>query len=275
MCASHRSAFVFLVLVLSCSLSTLVVSQSFTPEVSAFAGPTAEDPNKGPSEFNHHIIGYGLIGVGALILAGLTWPRLRMIQLGWPLFFILIGVFLAAWSDAEIWPRGNLNWAWLLHHDQEARQHKIYAILLIAIGLIEYLRARGSLGRFWRVWSFPILAIVGAGLLLVHDHTGGGGGHSLEARAYLVNPALDQDGNPSPFDPSAPPVPSHNHAMHHDSSPGTLLVEREHSWFMLVGLAIALFKFVADGSLWRRRFVSYLWPATLVVLGLLLTLYHE
>ena len=275
MCTSDRLAYVLLVLVLLCSFSTIVASQSFRPEVSAFAGPTAEDPNKGPSEFNHHIAGYGLIGVGAVILAGLAWPRLRMIQLGWTFLFILIGVFLAAWSDAEIWPRGNLNWAWLLHHDQEARQHKIYAILLIAIGAIEYLRARGSLGRFWRVWSFPILAIIGAGLLLVHDHTGGGGGHSLEARAYLVNPALDQDGNPGPFNPSDPPVPSHNHAMHHDSSHGTLLVEREHFWFMLVGLAIAFFKFVADANLRPRRFFPYPWPTGLIVLGVLLTLYHE
>ena len=156
------------------------------------------DPNRGPSEFNHHVAGYALIGVGGIVLSTLHSSRLRAMRFIWPLLFLSAGVFLAVWSDAEIWPRGNLNWAWLLHHDREAGQHKVYALLLIAVGCVEYLRARGGLSRFWRIWSFPVLAVIGAGLLLVHDHGQGGGGHSPEARAYLVNPALDCDGKPWP-----------------------------------------------------------------------------
>lgn len=313
------------------------------------------DPNQGPSEFNHHIAGYALIGVGGIVLSGLRFSRLRALRFIWPLLFLSAGVFLAVWSDAEIWPRGNLNWAWLLHHDREAGQHKVYAFLLIAVGCIECLRARGALSRFWRIWTFPALAVIGAGLLLVHDHGQGGGGHSPEARAYLVNPALDCDGKPWPvvspdslssnagthsgashegmrFAPDMKQQPMNHEHMDHDSvhaapgapqgtpgstapdsmmrtgsttgsghfitptddppmasmvmggehhhmmTPAMLMVNREHFWFMIVGFAVALFKFISDADLWRGRLVrsaTYIWPSAVLALGVLLTLYRE
>jgi hypothetical protein len=265
------------------------------------------DSNKAPSEFNHHVAGWALIGVGFLVLTSFLFRDLRALRYIWPALFLLAGVFLALWSDAEIWPRGNLSWAWLLHHDLEAGQHKIYALLLITMGIIEYFRACGTINRFWGVAAFPILAIVGAGLLLVHDHTASSGATSPEARAYLVNPALDPDGGPHTFDPN----PGMDHSMmdsnhsdmpmdgrgmdhssmpmgndpapiktsspnhHHHMTPSMLMVEGEHRWFMIVGLGVALFKLVSDGELWRRRFVPYIWPSGMVLLGLLLVLYRE
>jgi len=317
------------------------------------------DPNRGPSEFNHHVAGYALIGAGVIVLIAMNSSRFRAMRFIWPFLFLSAGVFLAVWSDAEMWPRGNLNWLWLLHHDREAGQHKIYALLLIAVGFVEYFRLRGGLSRFWRIWSFPLLAVIGAGLLLVHDHGQGGGGHTPEARAYLVNPALDCDGKPWPAaspdslsrnaethsgmaqegmlmaqdmkqqpmnhehmdhehmnhdslhaasgatessGPTAPestlrtdsstgspqsitpiadpPMPSmaHGSEHHHLMTPGMLMVKREHFWFMIVGFAIALFKFISDADLGPRRLVrsaTYLWPSAIVVLGVLLTLYRE
>jgi hypothetical protein len=284
---------------------------SMPPSVSSSPTTASVDPNKAPSEFNHHMAGWALIGVGFVALASFLSPDLRPLRFVWPALFLLAGLFLALWSDAEMWPRGNLNWAWLLHHDQEARQHKIYAFVLIALGVVECLRARGSLNRFWRTWAFPILAVGGAAFLLVHDHTASGGGNSPEARAYLVNPALDQDGNPlipHAFDPmpgrddsmmdgnhsgmrmahsgmdhhsplamgndsalTATPSPGHHHHM----TPSMLLVEREHFWFMIVGLGVALFKLISDGEFWRRRFIPYAWPSCMVLLGVLLVLYRE
>jgi len=286
----------------------------------ASAADASVDPNKAPSEFNHHMAGWALMGVGFLVLAGLASPRLRALRYVWPALFLLAGLFLAFWSDGEIWPRGNLSWAWLLHHDQEARQHKVYALLLIGMGLVEYLRARGALNRFWRVWSFPILAVVGASLLMVHDHTQGSGAHTPEAQAYLVNPALDVDGSPRTATAPAPmPGMDHSamdmdhsqmdHSMmaqgsdpasmdhgamdhsgmssaamstdpapdghHHHMTPSMLMVEHEHFWFMIVGLGIALFKLISDADLWRNRIVPYVWPAGMVVLGVLLVLYRE
>jgi hypothetical protein len=261
------------------------------------------DPNKAPSEFNHHVAGWALMGVGFLVLFSFLYPNPRALRYFWPALFLLMGLFLALWSDAEIWPRGNMNWTWLLQHDREAGQHKIYALLLIVIGVVEYLRASGSLNRFWRAWAFPILAIVGAASLLVHDHTAGSGATSPEARAYLINPAVGPDGN-SPTPPAPDPVPDMDHSgmpmdqssmdhssmllgndptitntpppdHHHQMTPSMLLVEREHFWFMIVGLAVALFKLISDGEFWRRRFVPYVWPSGVVLLGILLVLYQE
>jgi hypothetical protein len=226
-------------------------------------------------------------------------------------------LFLALWSDAEIWPRGNMTWGWLLHHDQEAGQHKIYAFLLIAMGIVELLRARGSLNRFWSAWAFSILAVVGATLLLVHDHTASSGANSLEARAYLINPALGPDGK-SPALPASDAMPGMDHSTmdmnhsdmsmdtssiamdtssvdhasmlggidpaltdtpspchHHLMTPAMLMVKREHFWFMIVGLGIALFKLISDSEFWRRRFVPYVWPSGMVLLGILLVFYRE
>jgi hypothetical protein len=280
----------------------------------AVSGPVAPappvDPNKAPSEFNHHVAGWALMGVGFLVLASFLSPDLRVLRYVWPVLFLLTGLFLALWSDAEIWPRGNMNWAWLLHHDKEAGQHKIYALLVITMGVIEVLRARGSLNRFWSAWAFSILAVVGATMLLVHDHTAGSGANSLEARAYLINPALGPDGNP-PAPHESDPMPSMDHSTmdmdhfnmpmgassmdhssmltgmdpvltngsssghHHHMTPSMLLVEREHFWFMMVGLGVALFKLISDGEFWRRRIVPYVWPSGMVLLGILLVFYRE
>jgi hypothetical protein len=268
------------------------------------------DPNKAPSEFNHHVAGLVLIGIGFLVLFSVPSRDLSALRYVWPVLFLLAGLFLALWSDAEIWPRGNLNWAWLLHHDHEAGQHKIYALLLIAMAVVEYLRACGSLNRSWSAWAFSVLAIVGAFFLLVHDHSSGSGATSAEARAYLVNPALGPDGNlpapqtsgPAPGldhstmdmnhsgmpmdhssmdhssmsignDPAPTNVPSPDH--HHHMTPSMLHVEREHFWFMIVGLGVALFKLISDCKFWRRSFIPHVWPSGMVLLGTLLVLYRE
>ena len=285
--------------------SNVIMAQAFDQHQITLSGPI--DSNKAPSEFNHHVAGWALIGVGFLVLTSFLSRDLRALRYVWPALFLLAGLFLALWSDAEIWPRGNLSWAWLLHHDQEAGQHKIYALLLITMGIIEYFRACGSINRFWGVGAFPILAIVGAGLLLVHDHTASSGATSPEARAYLVNPVLDPDG----VLPTSDPEPRMDHSMtdldhsdmpmdrpgmdhsamligndpallktsspdhHHHMTPSMLMVEGEHRWFMIVGLGVALFKLVSDGGLWRRRFIPYVWPSGMMLLGLLLVLYRE
>ena len=49
----------------------------------------------------------------------------------------------------------------------------------------------------------------------------------------------------------------------------------EHLWFTVVGLAVALFKFVSDSALWRRTFALRLWPGFVTLLGVLLVFYTE
>jgi hypothetical protein len=245
-----------------------------------------------------------------LELASLLSPQRRAHRYIWPALFVLAGVFLALWSDAEIWPRGNLNWFWLFQHDSEARQHKIYSVLLCVIGIVEYFRISGFLPRFWKTWAFPMLAVAGSGLLLIHDHASASGARSPEAMAYLVNPALDVDGNvPRPnaaataedqhrrmhhFSQNATDVPAlesdsmpmnHSktatdasstvHTHHHLMTVSMLRVEHEHMWFMVVGLAIGTFKFLSDGEFFRTRMVPYIWPSCMVLLGLMLVFYRE
>ena len=267
---------------------------------------TEPDPNKADSELNHHLAGYALIAIGVLVIAGYSSDKLRPLQLIWPFLFVAAGLFLAAWSDAEIWPRGNLSWRFLIHHDLEARQHKIYALLLILMGVIEYLRARGRLSRFWRISAFPLLALLGAGLLLFHNHGETSGASSPEARQYMVSaeaptraegppdsmPAMhhqvsesdssrvgDQSGATAPMEHGGKAMPEHdanNPSAHsHEMSEGMLKVERQHSWFTVVGVAVALLKFMADSELWRRTFVLHLWPGFVTLLGVLLVFYTE
>jgi hypothetical protein len=306
-------------LILFCCFEASNGMAASQPSDSTISTAPSVDPNKAPSEFNHHIAGWALMGVGLLVLASQFSDRLKAFRFVLPVLFVLVGLFLAAWSDGEIWPRGNLNWLWLLHHDAEARQHKVYALLLIAIGVLEYFRIRGSLHPLLRSWAFPALAIVGAGMLLIHDHTSGSGAHSPEARAYLVNPALTVDGRPlnqesvstttdmheaeatdhvmmamnhsgmdhSAMNDAATPIDHSRMAMdtaansgshpvhHHAMSESMLLVEREHFWFMILGLGIALFKFISDGKWFQNRIISSIWPAGMMLLGVALAAYRE
>ena len=205
-----------------------------------------------------------------------------------------------------MWPRGNLNWAWLIHHDAEARQHKIYAVLLLAMGMMEYLRVRGKLSAFWRTWTFPVLALAGVVLLLFHDHTGGSGATSPEARNYVVSWSVDRTTKaPASVSSSPGDLLPHDHGMMHASArvegaahsetagpkgigshnggnvhqhvmtAAMVRVEHQHLWFAVVGIAVVLFKVIYDSEIWRRSFVPFLWPSCIAVLGMLLVLYTE
>jgi hypothetical protein len=236
------------------------------------------------SEFNHHVAGLFLIAIAVLVLAGMV-PRLRFARYTWPVLFIALGLFLAAWSDAEIWPRGTLSWSWLMQHDAEARQHKIYAALLLGIGIVELIRARGHLVGRWRRWAFPMLALCGAALLTMHAH-GGTSGISKTPPATLAMaaevPAADShmhhhelhgnaESHTSAVSGDVAAVSAHgNHVM--DAS--MIKVQREHLWMTVVGVALAFFKFLADSPS-SRRLVQAAWPTAMACLGMLLVFYRE
>jgi hypothetical protein len=269
------------------------------------------DPDIVDSEWNHHIAGYALIASAVLYVVGLSIPRLTWARSSWILLLVAAAIFLGVWSDKEIWPRGTLNWMWLIHHDAEARQHKIYAILLLVIGLVEYFRQSGRLSRAWSTWAFPTLAFLGACLLLMHTH----GGHSglpagwddADKRTKVLHlaslgpmrPQTDgaqsnlaslHDDHMGRMPQQAMPMPmskqdttelkraghsggSEHH--HHNAIAGTAHVEQQHLWFAVVGVALALFKWVDDGQFWRSKFSTFLWPCSMLTLGVLLALYTE
>jgi hypothetical protein len=269
------------------------------------------DPDIIDSEWNHHVAGYALILSAVLYIAGLSTPRLTWARLCWIILLFAAAMFLAVWSDKEIWPRGTLNWMWLIHHDAEARQHKIYAVLLLVIAFVEYFRQSGRLTRVWSIWAFPTLAFVGACLLLMHTHDGhsglpagwddaakrtkilqmaGFGAMPMDATETSLPPKHNVDVTRIPQESQSMLMPQSQvgetklmHAghsgdsehHHHLAIAATTHVEKQHLWFALVGITLALFKWVNDGQFWRSRVTTYLWPCSMLTLGVLLALYTE
>jgi hypothetical protein len=234
------------------------------------------------SELNHHLAGYLLIFMSVMIMASLLFDRFRPLKFAWPLVFIALAIFLAAWSDAEIWPRGPLSWSWLIHHDAEARQHKIYAAILLSIGVVEFLRAHGKLRPRLQLWALPVLATVGVWLLTMHAH---GGTSGLPAGWSPSQPLLAAE--PKPPSEAMPTSGAHHHHEQHtpaSSSPpahehtmtGAMLkIQHEHFWMALVGIVFALSKFLADTRSSFSRFMQYCWPSAMACLGVLLVMYRE
>jgi hypothetical protein len=208
--------------------------------------PAPEDPaivaerlkGKLQSEFNHHLAGMFLIIAGAFILGedrlSKLWPGLRYV---WPACFLAGGIFLLFLSDMDVWPFGPLTPWYAVTHDVEDLQHKIFGLILLVLGIIEWQRTRGRLKASWSAWLFPIVGMSGAILLLFHVHSG---------------------------DMSAP------HAMETMDH-----IKREHLGFTMTGFGVSLSKGLAETrSRWQQLFIS-LWPALLLALGLLLMFYTE
>jgi copper resistance protein D len=190
------------------------------------------------SEFNHHLAGFFVVLAGIFILAeprlSSRWPSVRY---AWPVCFLLAGIFVLVFSDTELWPFGSQSWFYGLSHHMEVRQHKSFALILLAIGLVEYLRARGSLKAAWAGWVFPIVTIAGSIILLFHEHRGGmhGAGH-MERMARI---------------------------------------QTEHHTYTAAGFGIGLTKGLSEiKTNWQPVF-NKLWPTIMIALGVMLMFYVE
>lgn len=251
------------------------------------------DPDKDMSELNHHIAGGFLLAIGLCIIVSERYQS--MVWLRWlaPILFIAVGLFLAAWSDSEIWPRGDLSWSWLIHHDAEARQHKLYALLLVALGLVECIQASRKHRRPWLNVVFPVLGVVGGVSLLFHHHSGEIVVSAAAAPSSLIqqiqstavqsaNHMHDQgsaghadssSAERSPIHDAAGTAPGQPH-QHHLTGPEAR-VQREHAWFAVVGFCVVLLKILSDSGKLRARMGRYLWANSVILLGLSLLFYTE
>jgi len=126
--------------------------------------------DKAYSEFMHQLNGIFVLLLGTLAFVERKLPNGGLLRWGWPLLFLLSGVFLVVQSDRNSWPIGEKGLMESLQ-DPMTLQHKIAAAILLLLGLSElFLRAgwrQETLG-----WVFPLLAISAGILLLVHGHTG-------------------------------------------------------------------------------------------------------
>lgn len=127
---------------------------------------------KAYSEFNHHTAGVFVLLIGlsefryALASTTLAWIRLLL-----PAAMLGAGAFLLIWSDHEAWPIGSLGFVQTFFGaDWEIVQHKLYAVLLLAVGSIELLRRTGRLAPAWWKIPLPALAIIGGLALFLHSH---------------------------------------------------------------------------------------------------------
>lgn len=254
-----------------------VLSVSSTPGAAAnfqIAAPaTAADAERQASELNHHIAGVILIAIGFSLILSERHKKLAWVRWVTPVLFIAAGLFLAAWSDDEIWPRGTLNWLWLLHHDAEARQHKLYALLLMLIGSVEGIQLLSPVRRPWLKAVFPALCIIGGIGLLFHHH-GDETSTSQLATAPFAASDTSHHHHTSANDSPAVAGPGSFHA-HHAMTGTAAKIQNQHIWFAIAGFCIALFKFLYDSTRPPARIFSYLWANSVIVLGLLLVLYTE
>jgi putative copper resistance protein D len=194
--------------------------------------------DKQESEFNHHLAGFlvALAGVFIFFQGRLAthWPAVKY---AWPACFLCSGIFLLIWSDTELWPFGHRAWLEALSHNPEVLQHKTYAMLLLALGAIEWQRARGVLKAAWSGWVFPVLALGGSVLLLFHQHEAG------------------------------------MHGPHHTELMAR--IQSEHLSYSLAGIGVALTKGLSElATPWQKAFQK-VWPVLMTVLGILLMFYRE
>jgi putative copper resistance protein D len=194
--------------------------------------------DKKESEFNHHLAGFFVILAGIFILAesALT-RRWSFLRFAWPACFLVSGLFLLVFSDTELWPFGPQSWWYGLTHNLEDVQHKTFAVILLALGVIEVQRARGVLKAAWAGLLFPVLACCGSVLLLFHQHHTGMHG------------------------------PGHMNVMAH--------IQAEHLSFSVTGFGIGLVKGLSELPTPWKRSLARLWSLLMIVLGVLLMLYTE
>ncbi|MDO8547054.1 MAG: hypothetical protein Q7R68_06805 [Nitrospirales bacterium] len=124
------------------------------------------------SEFNHHLAGVFVLLIGLGELRGglgitmLAWSRFLL-----PFAMLGIGGFLMIWSDHDAWPIGSLSFAQTFFNgDYETVQHKLYAILPLGVGVIEFLRRTGKVTHAAWGMLLPVYALIGGAMLFLHSH---------------------------------------------------------------------------------------------------------
>jgi hypothetical protein len=150
---------------------------------------------------------------------------------------LFAGMFVLVFSDAEIWPLGNQTPWYALTHNPDDLQHKGFAVILLALGYVEFQRTKGRFKGVVSALFFPALAIAGAVLLLFHVHSG---------------------------DMNAP-----------NAMKVMAQIQTQHRWFAAVGLGIAVTKGFAEITYKWQHVLNRTWPTLLSVLGVLLMAYTE
>ncbi len=135
---------------------------------SQFKPMAASDANdRAWSEYNHHWA--GLIVLAAGLLAFLSrFQRMRWARF-WPLSFAGLAVFIVLRADPENWPIGPRPF-WESFSAPDVLQHRFAAILILVFAAFECAVQAGKLRARWAAMIFPAMCVLGAAVLLTHDH---------------------------------------------------------------------------------------------------------
>lgn len=123
------------------------------------------------SEMMHHIFGWMVFGLAVwLTYQKLELPGVERVRAAGPILLSAGGLFLMIFSDFDAWPLSSEKPI----TDPEVLAHKIFATLMIVIGLGTNLVRRRTDADVGRLQSHlvAVLALSGGGILFTHVHTG-------------------------------------------------------------------------------------------------------
>jgi putative copper resistance protein D len=154
------------------------VGERFTPQWPSFSSPPLEalplddpeaertDADRQWSEYNHHMAGVFVLTMAVLAILnrlGTGWAR------HWPLVFLVMAAFLVARNDPGSWPLGPEGfWEGFLR--AEVFQHRLFVLVVVGFGVFEWAVRTGRVRSSRCALVFPLLCVVGGGLLLTHSH---------------------------------------------------------------------------------------------------------
>lgn len=121
------------------------------------------------SEMNHRVAGTFLVAVAAATL----WGQLRPARVpAAAVLWIVFGLYLFVSADPEAWPLGPRRFAEIFE-DSLVVQHKLLALIPIALGLADLARRFHLLSAGITAIAVALLSALGGGMLFLHDHEGG------------------------------------------------------------------------------------------------------
>jgi hypothetical protein len=151
------------------------------PYLAAWGGSAAPDDGHehrrsdaqlGYSELNHRIAGMFLLALALVTGWTVREGDRRPSRLTLGVLWVLFGVYIVCTADPEAWPMGPKSFREVFS-DGLVIQHKLLAMLPIAIGAAEMLRALGIATRVAWTACVSAIAVIGGAALFWHDHEGG------------------------------------------------------------------------------------------------------
>lgn len=204
-----------------------------------FTGGSASDANdRAWSEYNHHWAGLIVFAAGLLAIIS-RLPRQHWARC-WPLLFLGLAIFILLRADPECWPLGPRPF-WASFTAPDVLEHRLAALLIVVFAVFECGVQTGLLRRSRARFVFPLLCAAGGGLLLTHTHGLGEGTDEVFAQL------------------SHTPI---------------AILGAAAGWGRWLDLRLDDLAAPPDESR-HRRIAAWIWPACLVLAGLLLLNYRE